>query len=78
MPGRPARSLSPASPPPPYRGRPDDGTSLRDRTSLIVRLGLLLLFLLGVGSVFGESLMGLVYPPAGASGSPESPPSAPK
>jgi hypothetical protein len=71
MPGRPARSLSPASPPPPYRGSPD-------RTSLIVRLGLLLLFLLGVGSVFGESLMGLVYPPAGTSGSLESPPSAPQ
>jgi hypothetical protein len=45
---------------------------------LIVRLGLLLLLLLGVASVFGESLMGLVYPAAGASGSPESPPSAPK
>ena len=55
-----------------------DRTSLPDRTSWIVRLGLLLLLLLGVASVFGESLMGLVYPPAGASGSLESPPSAPK
>lgn len=55
MPGRPARPLSAASPP--ARGTPD-------RTSLIVRVGLLVLFLLGVGSVFGESLMGLVYPPA--------------
>ena len=71
MPGRPARPLSPVSPPPTPRGTPD-------RTSLIVRVGLLLLFLLGVGSVFGESLMGLVYPPTGASGPVESPPIAPK
>jgi hypothetical protein len=67
MPGRPARPLSPASPPSPARVTPD-------RTSLIVRVGLLLLFILGVGSVFGETLMGLLYPPTGTSG-PGLPPS---
>jgi hypothetical protein len=69
MPGRPDRPLS--QPSPPARGTPD-------RTSLIVRAGLLVLFLLGVGSVFGESLMGLVYPPTGTSGPVESAPIQPK
>jgi hypothetical protein len=71
MPGRPARPLSPASPPPLARATPD-------RTTLVVRVGLLLLFLLGVGSVFGETLMGLVYPPTGASGPAEPPPASAK
>jgi hypothetical protein len=69
MPGRPDRPLS--HPSPPARGTPD-------RTSLIVRVGLLVLFLLGVGSVFGESLMGLVSPPAGTPGPAESGPSPSK
>jgi hypothetical protein len=70
MPGRPDRSLSPASPPTPSRDAPD-------RTSLVVRLGLLLLLLLGVGSVFGDSLLGLISPPTGTTGSPEAPPVPP-
>jgi hypothetical protein len=37
----------------------------RDRTSLVVRMGLLLLLVVGVASIFGDALLGL----AGASGS---------
>jgi hypothetical protein len=36
----------------------------RDRTTLVVRLGLLTLLLLGVVTVFGESLGALLFPPA--------------
>jgi hypothetical protein len=71
MPGPPARPLSSESPPPPAPATPD-------RTTLVVRVGLLLLSLLGVGSVFGETLMGMVYPPAGASGTAEPPPASAK
>ena len=35
----------------------------RDRTTLVVRLGLLTLFLLGVITVFGESLAAALFPP---------------
>lgn len=35
----------------------------RDHTTLVVRLGLLLLLVIGVASVFGDSLMGLFAPP---------------
>jgi hypothetical protein len=38
----------------------------RDRTTLVVRLGLLTLFLLGVLTVFGESLVAVVFPPGEA------------
>ena len=48
--------VTPITPSRPARAGPD-------RTSLVVRLGLLLLLLLGVASVFGETLLGLVYPP---------------
>jgi hypothetical protein len=35
----------------------------RDRTTLVVRLGLLTLLLLGVITVFGESLGAVLFPP---------------
>jgi hypothetical protein len=44
----------------------------RDRTTLVVRLGLAVLLAVGVASVFGESLLGLLRPPVespGAQGS---------
>ncbi len=47
-----AAQIAPAPPPP-----------RRDRTTLVVRLGLLALFLLGVLTVFGESLVAAVFPP---------------
>jgi hypothetical protein len=34
----------------------------RDRTTLIVRLGLLTLFLIGIMTVFGESLIAVLFP----------------
>jgi hypothetical protein len=40
----------------------------RDRTTLVVRLGLAVLLAVGVASVFGESLLGLLRPPVETSG----------
>lgn len=34
-----------------------------DRTSVVVRVGLLVLLLIGVASIFGESLLGLITHP---------------
>jgi hypothetical protein len=39
-------------------------TATRDRTSLVVHAGLLLLLVLGVLTVFGEPLAGAIFPPA--------------
>jgi hypothetical protein len=58
--------LAPASPPP-----------RRDRTTLVVRLGLLTLLLLGVITVFGESLGAVLFPP-GETPAPERPEERPK
>jgi hypothetical protein len=34
----------------------------RDRTTLVVRLGLLTLFLIGIMTVFGQSLIAVLFP----------------
>ena len=44
-------------------GRAVPPSPRRDRTTLVVRLGLLVLFLLGVVTVFGESLAAALFPP---------------
>jgi hypothetical protein len=41
-------------------------TATRDHTSLVVQAGLLLLLVLGLGTVFGEALSGALFPPAEA------------
>ena len=64
------------APPPPSRQPPSPAdVPLRDRTSLIVRLGLVLLLAIGVVSVFGEHLMGLTADPgpAAPAGEPQRP-----
>ena len=65
-----APTLRPAPPP-------------RDRVTLVVRCTLVLLLVIGVWSVFGDSLLGLTgappetSPPAAAPGSPAAPVAAP-
>jgi hypothetical protein len=49
---------------------PPDRLRDRDRTTLVVRLGLLILLVVGVASVFGESLVGLIRPPPGDAPAP--------
>jgi hypothetical protein len=58
------------------KGVPTPG---RDHTSLVVQAGLLLLLLLGVFTVFGETLSGALFPPAEppAAHAPERPMPAP-
>lgn len=48
----------------------------RDRTTLVVRLGLFLLFLLGVLTIFGDSLLAALFPGADTPTAPAAPPPA--
>ena len=63
--------MTKAAPPEPAPGR--------DRTSLVVSLGLVLLFVLGVLALFGENLAALLYPDETTRGSPSgAPPEVPE
>ncbi|HET6279703.1 MAG TPA: hypothetical protein VFH73_02005 [Polyangia bacterium] len=48
--------------------------SPRDRTSAAVSAGIVVLFVLGVVTVFGEPLVAVLSPPAASSSAPTQPP----
>ena len=65
------RPLPPSSPPPVANDRNNA------RTTTVVRLGLILLALVGVLSIFGEPLLGLGASGASGEATSPSPPAAP-